>query len=553
VQQLLDRAKLFGESATGGSVYKNTMRLECQTNILFLARLLGYDKILDRVHEPVAELCVRKNPGLPIEQQDAVKDRLHLDPRGTFKSTMSIVDSVQWIICFPNVRICKLTATQPLADAIVGEITDKFVKDANDEPTDFQLLFPEFCITRKEKRVGLYTAPCRTVAWREATVMAFSNEKTFSGWHFDVFDPDDIVDTKNSSTPESIEKVKKNFKVNRKTLMPWGYKNYKGTRYGPFELWGEIIEKAVPGRVKTLVRAALKTKNGKRLERGRFPAESEVELLFPELLSYEFLKGDFEDDYDSFMTQYMNDAYGAHEVTFTAESILQATLPQVDMPISGEVNIVWHFGCGLKKRAGAAVGIVENGRMYIVDVLSGVFKPSDLAHEIVTLAKKHGVHVIKIEETPGAHYNEPAILNYAATMNWPLRISWIEFQEDEGVRDLRMKGIEPLITAMRLVFSDSIENLIELKRQFTNYGMVEANEIVEAVSLVAEALPKSIVTQDLDRDQDLAWELLKQRDLRDRVHGLGAYEPVAPLVEEKPYELPRNSYGLDEIMPGING
>jgi hypothetical protein len=550
---LVDRAKLFGENATGGSVYKNTMRLQCQTDLLFLARMLGYDRVLERVHDEVAKLCVRKNPALPIEQQDKIKERLHLDPRGTFKTTLSVVDSIQWIICFPNVRICQLTGTIDLADAIVGEVSKHFTKDKNDEPTDFQLLFPEFCISPKDVRTGLYTAPCRTIDWKEQTMMAFSNEKTMSGWHFDVTNLDDVVTPVNSASPTSIEKVKKNWRTNRKTLMPWGYKNYKGTRHGPFELYGDMLDKLDPKKLKLISRGALKLKSGKRLERGEFPPESEMELLFPELLDYDFLKTEFDDDYESFMLQYMNDAHGAHDVVFTIESLHEAKVEVEDVPISGDVRIAWRFGYNDKKHAAAAVGIMENSRMTVVEVMHGVFKPSVLAHEIVMLAKRHGVLMVHIEETPGAKYNESAILNYAATMNWPLRINWTEFQEDDSVRDLRMKGIEPLITARRLLFSVAIRNLKEVFRQFKNYGMLEEMGIVDVVSRVAEALPKSIVPQELDSEQDLQWEQLRQRDLYDRIHGLGSYAPVEPIIEEKPYSLPTNGYGLEEMLGGLNG
>lgn len=547
----IDRAK-----AKSDETYKNLMRLECQTNMISLAHVLGYSRVIPRVHGPVAQCCIRKNPGLPIEDQSNVKEFLQLDPRGTFKSSMSIVDSVQWIICFPNVRICKLTATKPLGTAIAGEITDHFVLAKGAEPTDFQLLFPEFCIDPREKRVGEYTAPNRTKNWREATVMAFSIETSISGWHFDVMDPDDVVDNQNSATPQGIEKVKKNWRINKKTLMPWGYIHYKGTRYGPFELWGDIIEKADgKKKLKLLVRSALKLKDGRRLEPGEFPPESEMELLFPELLSYEFLKSEFEDDYESFMTQYMNDAQGGNEVTFSKEALLQNTVDAEEIPVSGEMFIAWRFAYNGKpsmRYTGAAVGLMDGGRMFIVDILRGTFKPSGLAHKIVLLAKKHGVRTVSIEETPGAKYLESAIHNYALTLGWSLSITWLEFQDDDGIRDLRIKGMEPLVTSQRLLFSDAIVPLKDTYNQFANYGMVAECEIPDAVSRVAEHLPKSILSVGQDAEQDLNWELAKQRDIHDRTHGVGRYAPQEPVVVEV-YEEPKNNYGLDEILGGLNG
>lgn len=549
---MIDRARVEKEES-----YKQEMRLKCQTELLFLARVLGYDKMLDRVHGPVAALCVQKNPGLPIEQQSDVKVRIHLDPRGTYKTTASIVDCVQWVICFPNVRICIMTATKPLGVAMVGEITDHFVKAKIADSTDFQFLFPEFCIDPSDKMVGQYTAPNRTRDWREKTVMAFSVEASISGWHFDVFVPDDAVDTQNSSTPQSIEKTKKNYRINKKTLMPYGYINYKDTRYDPFDLSADMLEKAKPGKTKVLVRAALKLNDGRRLEPGDFPAEAEMELLFPELLSYEFLKTEFEDDYSSFMTQYMNDAHGGHEVTFEHETMLAAVVPTDDVPISGQSFMAWRFACAgnpKMKYAAGAVGLMDGGRMYIVDAVRGSFKPSALAHKVVHLAKKHGLHSVSIEETPGARaYLESAIQNYALTMGWNLSINWLEYQEDEGARDLRVKGMEPVITAKRIIFSAAITSMKEMYQQFCNYDALENTELPDVISRVCANLPASIAPMDSDAEQDVNWELAVSRDMYDRTHGLGSYAPATPVEQEKPYEPPKNSYGLDEMLGGLNG
>jgi hypothetical protein len=549
---LIDRVKAEKETA-----YREHMRLRLQTELIFLLRVLGYNLIVDRVHEPVEKLTsVLKNPGLSIAEQSAKKERGHLDPRGIFKSTFSIGDSTQWIICFPDIRICKLTATKPLAVAIAGEITDHFVCPPNGEKTDFQLLFPEFLITPKEKRMGEYTAPCRQRNWREATVMAFSIETSISGWHFDVMDPDDIVDNQNSSTQQGLEKVKKNWRVNKKTLMPWGYINYKGTRYAPFDLWGDLIDKATPETSTWLIRGALKLKNGGRIEADKpFPLEKDIELLMPELLSYEFLKSQFEDDYTTFMQQYMNDAYGGHDVTFTKELMLNASVDVESAPVTGEAKIAVRLACKDKKMryAAAAAGIMENGRMFIVDALRGAFKPSTLAHELVMMAKRHGVRTLEIEETPGSRYIESTIKNYGLTSNYAVTVTWTEFQEEDSARDLRIKNAEPLLAAKRLLLSGGIKDIGSVYSQFQNYGMIDDTELPDVISRVAGALPPSLLALDSDAEQDVNWELAKQRDLYDRTHGLGRYGTPEPVIEEKPYEPPTNPYGLDDTMPGLTG
>lgn len=547
--------------------YRAYLQERCRVDFLFLGRLLGYRRLLDRVHGPVAAFTADKKTACVIiaqaheadDPEAAVNEKivrqfLHLDPRKTFKSTAGIIDAVQWIINLANIRICVLTATKPLASAIAGEITDHFVRKVDDV---FQELFPEYVIAARDKRIGEYTAPCRAREWKEATVMAFSIETSQSGWHFDVLNVDDVVETQNSSTPASIEKVKNNFRVNKKTLMPWGWVNFKGTRYNPFDLWGDIIDKARPSRIKMLIRPAVRRLDGRRIEPGDFPQAHEVELLFPELLSYEFLREQFEDDYTSFMTQFQNDAMGGNEVVFRREDMLAATKPADEIPLSGQMFCAWRFayqGKPAMKYAAGVVGLMDQGRLYIVDAVRGTFTPSALAHRVAQLAKKYAVHTVTIEESPGARYAEPAIINYALALGWALTIRWLEYQDDDGARGLRLRGLEPLVVTSRLLFSESIACLKEIYRQFGNFGMVDENELVDTVARVAEVLPAILtLPEQQDEEQNVAWELAKQRDLYDRTHGLGRYTPPEEEPEEKPLDRPGNDYGLDDCLGGLNG
>src|ERR1700678_3055938 len=117
---MLDRERL-----TASAEYRNEVRFRCQTDHFFLGRLLGYNKFVERIHRPVADLYVAKKPGLPLEEQDAIKNRLHLDPRITYKTTFGIVDTVQWILIDPDVTVLNETATKPLSKALTDTTTER--------------------------------------------------------------------------------------------------------------------------------------------------------------------------------------------------------------------------------------------------------------------------------------------------------------------------------------------------------------------------------------------------------------------------------------------
>lgn len=549
--------------------YKAELRLRAQTDLFWLAyELLRYRKITEANHRAVADHYVQKDPRKLVEEQDTLKNRLHLDPRGTFKSTLNMADSVQWIIGFPESAGLLLSGSNKLTNGFTAEVTQFFVLPKFASGTEFQELFPEFTITPSEVRVGSYCAPKRQTGRKEETLMSSSVESSLSGWHFDWMKEDDIVDNRNSETASGIEKVKKNRHINRKMLMPWGYRDTAGTRYDPFDAYGEDIEKARPGKIKILRRAALSIKPdsdyheeyGARVSAEAFPDEDECILTFPDLLSYEFLQESYSDDYSSYMTQYMNDAHGGKDIIFDVEALNRAKVVGDTTPVLGPALIVWRFGSISEpsmKYAGAAVGREENGRMFILEVVRGIFSPSVQARRVIELAKRHGTRTVTIVDSPGARHNESAIHNKALEMGYKIMIRWVEHDDDAGARDLRLKGTEPLIAAGRLLFADDLKFMPELMRQFSNFGMVEENEIVECIARVCEALPKSIKHPDSPEDDEDAEEMEMQKDAHDRVYGLGRHATPEPVETPEEYDeepvMQTNPYGLEDVMPGLSG
>jgi hypothetical protein len=74
------------------------------------------------VHKPICGFFVQKNPEKSLATQDVIKQRLYLDPRNHFKTTLDIIDAVQWILCFPSVRILIGSGTRDNAEKMLGAI-----------------------------------------------------------------------------------------------------------------------------------------------------------------------------------------------------------------------------------------------------------------------------------------------------------------------------------------------------------------------------------------------------------------------------------------------
>jgi hypothetical protein len=207
------------------------------------------------------------------------------------------------------------------------------------------------------------------------------------------------------------------------------------------------------------------------------------------------------------------------------------------------------------------VGQLYRNRCYIIDVLQGHYKPSNLAKLVVTTARKYHLHRIAVEDSPGARLMTSAINNYALTVGWDISVAWTgeeTGEEDTGERDLRIRNIEAVLSTGRLLFFAGLKQLKPLMLEFTQYAMLPENGIPDVISRVADHLPQSIAAEDLD-DESAAWRAVTERDHFNLVYGRGKYAPPEPEPEEMPELNPDpmderyNELGLENILGGLNG
>ena len=174
---------------------KRTLRHKCQTDLYFLGKDILGIPLNAIVHGAMCGLFVQKNPLKDIYEQDSVKQRLLLAPRNSMKTTLDQADIVQWILCFPNVRILILTGTQDLAYRMVKELKAHFQLNLL-----LRALFPELCPVDPEAKWGVadeFTVP-RTKTWREPTVSVSTIDSTKAGSHYEILKLDDCVTEVNS-------------------------------------------------------------------------------------------------------------------------------------------------------------------------------------------------------------------------------------------------------------------------------------------------------------------------------------------------------------------
>lgn len=532
----------------------------CKNNLLALAYVLGQCMITDEVHHEAIRFFPTPDPNKTVEELAIGEKRRRslLYPRNTYKSTLDLVYCVQLIIVYyMTITILLMSGGKDLAIAFVDQVASYFVKLHNRPPTLFQALFPELCIV-KQKDSGQFTPALRQSEPKiiEPAIWANSIASSTTGWHPDVLILDDIHTNRNSRSFTTRRRVTKDYKLTRKILKPTGIELKIGTPYGIGDIFNDELLTSRPGSYLRTYKPAMRLLNGERLDANGFPEEDEIELLLPTILNYEFLREEYESDFESFMSQYMLDSYGSAEVVYSEVQMLSAMVDEDRVPMEGQEFVHWRFPCRTLRwvTANGAVGILNRNRMYITDVLQGHYKPSVLAKLVHDVARNHGLHHIAIEDSPGARLMQSSIENYALTTGWEIHIDWTPFEEI-GDRDTRIRNMEALLPSGRLFFSKGIRKLKPVIEGFLQYGMMDETGIPDVVSRVADNLPQSIAAEE--SEDDLAWQVMMERDKYNFIYGRGPYAPPEPAPEEDAYEEPRiedveyNELGMAVIMPGL--
>jgi hypothetical protein len=530
----------------------------CKTNLLALCYVLGYCLITEDVHREALAFFPEIDPTHTVEtlSRNVKRRRTLMLPRNTYKSTLDMANCIRLILnYYMTLAILIMSGSKDLSFAFVDQIASFFVRPTDRPGTLFQMLFPELCIP-KQKHSGQFTTALRQMDPEiiEPLVWGNSIDSATTGWHPDVLILDDIVTNRTGSAFDSRKRITTAYKLSRKVLKPTGIEMLIGTPYGPGDVFNDQLLTARPDTYDRVFKPALRLLSGERLDGSGFPAPEEMELLFPTILNYDFLKEEYEADYASFQSQYMLDSYGASEVIFGESEVLAAMVDAEHIPMEGQTFMALRLPCRAQgwEAVSAAVGMMSRNRMFVVEIVQGHFKPSVMAKVIHKLARKYGLHTVSIEESPGARIYQSAIDNYALSTGWTLRIDWTAPSVDAGERDGRIRSLEALLATSRLHFSVDVKTK-PLMTGFVEYGMTPETGLPDVISRLADNLPQSVASEEAQNAE--AWEMMRQRDHYNLLYGKGPYAPPEPEPEEIPephIEDERvNSLGLEVVMPGL--
>lgn len=473
---------------------KEEVRRRAQTDLYFLAtQVLGYD-LTEEVHRPVCEFFLKLNPDVPLYALDECKNRLLLDPRGHFKTTIDICHSIQLLLCYPDIRILLVSGTQELAQRMLDEIRRHFLYNEK-----LRLLFPEYKMTEEDMGTAYeFTVPCRK-NWklREPSVTLSTIASVKAGSHFEYIKYDDVVNEVNSETKEQLAKTTFRFDATIPLLdVPGlGYRDVIGTRYDHSDLYGTITDRAADGGWKIFKRAACTLPFGPTSEI-LFKIDGKGQRRF----DYKTLHRLWKENPRHFGCQYLNDPSFGESSSFPEKTIRNAIVPISAVPFmrkdpmsgqffrAGKCFITIDLAFSQKKTADYTVMIVgfwdEKGRLFIVDMVRGRFDADMLIYNIIRLVNKWKWWMgrIGIEKNSGAMLIEPVLKAHAAEMRFPLSIDWRDPVPMKSKHE-NIFGLLPLLTTKSLFFANTLPDLEDLVKEFVRYPRTTHDDIPDAIAM----------------------------------------------------------------------
>jgi hypothetical protein len=191
----------------------------------------------------------------------------------------------------------------------------------------------------------------------------------------------------------------------------------------------------------------------------------------------------------------------------------------------------------------------------VVDAWRGNYTPTELCQRVVRSCKRHQTGDLTIENTPGCDYLIAHIQNEAIRQNWSLRIDRPEFQNDDSARIGRMKQLEPMMRSGRLWVAKDTGQSEEIQNQFTNFGMVEQNGLIDTISRLALRMSISILQGEITEEQKAMYEKAQSLGAWGMIYGQGGAVQMEEAIQAAKMRAmkPSNSYGLPNMLGGLDG
>lgn len=457
----------------------------CRTDKMYLSKILGYD-FQPTVHADLFANYLQIDPTKALDAQSEDKDRLVLWSRGTYKTTSIVVEIIQLILNFPNIRILLMQGTIKLTRGLLRQIKSHFNGEAfNSRLHEF---FPEFCSDGRLGTADTFIVPARQrKELKEGTVTVASPRSVKAGQHYEAFFGDDLVNDQNYQNRDQIQKTIDEFNHYTPLIDPGGYRYVTGTRYAFGDLYEWIIR---GGKFKTSIRGCWTVnEDGTRT------------LLFPQTtlsdgrtigFTEEMLLGFQAEDPEMFAAQYLNMPISVGAQLFTDELLLShvRTTAEPTFPKLGQPVLFIDLAASQQKNRDDSVILTGAtdvlGGIYVTDGIGGQWASHELAEMVILQAIKHKPVKILIEKTAAGVYFVEYLRMVAADRRLNLPLDFIKVNSTKGAKFERISTVSGFLKRNKLWFLVGLPCWTKLSDQFKGFPKMGHDDYPDTVGLMVQ-------------------------------------------------------------------
>lgn len=463
-----------------------------RTNLYFFCKgILGYRKLTPDLHR---ELCW-------VVESESFDKKLVMIPRGMFKTTIANIGrSLQKLIQDQSNRIIIACNTDRIAESRL-----RIIKGHIERNQLFRWLYPEIMPSR-EKWTSHEILIERKGDFADPSIAIVGVGSALAGRHCTTFIKDDIVDDKNTNTPELIQAT---IEWDASTIpifdVPESGEAEEVVIGTPWTNQDVYAVKKMDPDYAVYVRHALENEKGE-------PDYATGKPIFPDRFPRERLekiRARISND-DLFFCQYMCDPHGGGSADFKREYIHYYD----QAPGELEISITLDPG-GLKNMetsdfsAFAVVGVDVRNDWYVLETVRRRMNPREIIEEMFRLYDVYKPHTIGIEMVAwqrSLHYF--AIEEMRKTGKFlPIR----ELRTDTRIsKPMRIRGLIPRFSAGTLFIKKEMKDLEdEIFQRVRNDDLIDALAYQLQVANIAPA-PKLTIIKD-PFSWDSIWEELQKK------------------------------------------
>jgi hypothetical protein len=484
---------------------------------------MGYD-FQPNPHEALFKELLQKDPEQkkPLHLLDPkTKKRMILWPRGLFKTSAIVVEIVQLILNYPNIRILFLSGSKKLAKRQVARVKRVF-----EQPTDkFRQLYPEYCAAPgkklKDSSDEEFTVPCRTLdQFAEPTLCISSAKSVKASSHYDVIFCDDLVNEQNYKSATLLENVWDDYCAVGPLLEPAGFMFVTGTRYAFGDTYERIIEAAkeeIKQTGDTVWKISIKSCWVRFCKTCRHPDirhdsdknytqppctmpdcdckcfvdSGEKQVLFPIATTrdgrqvghtIQFLESEKrEKGAEYFANQYENCPISKEQQRFTPELIDRQTFYHLNVipPGAGTFMVGDLSYPGDDRRDLSVLYLVKvwMGVLWVYECLAGNWDEDQACDNILAAIMKHRPQAVWIEGFLGWQaYNNVLMRKAAAIGVYELPVAWPPLDRRKDAKTLRIGAILPWLVGRKLFLFAGLLHFDKLVKQLKEWPKIRHHD-----------------------------------------------------------------------------